>query len=117
METADSGFQWVFVPEEAACGAVSLVSVDAGPRRCFRIVVDPVLQCKLGQCVGLPPVTLAEEAGQEVLPGGGPRLHQPAFSIVLRSDLNYSICSFHRPGRAESLRAPLPRLCQVPLAG
>ncbi|KAF3859073.1 hypothetical protein F7725_021472 [Dissostichus mawsoni] len=61
--------------------------------------------------VGLPPVTLAEEAGQEVLPGGGPRLHQPAFSIFLRSDLNYSICSFHRR-RAESLRAPLTRLCQ-----
>ncbi|KAI9523828.1 hypothetical protein NQZ68_024350 [Dissostichus eleginoides] len=109
METADSGFQWVFVPEEAACGSVSLVSVDSGPRVPCSSLLAPA-------GVGLPPVTLAEEAGQEVLPGGGPRLHQPAFSIFLRSDLNYSICSFHRR-RAESLRAPLTRLCQVPLAG
>ncbi|KAM7371275.1 hypothetical protein PAMP_010761 [Pampus punctatissimus] len=52
--------------------------------------------CLCNQSVGVPPVTLAEEAGQEVLPGGGPRLHLPAFSIFLRPYLKHLICSFYR---------------------
>lgn len=39
--------------------------------------------------VGVPPVTLAEEEGHEVLPGGGPRLHLPAFSNFLRPSLSH----------------------------
>lgn len=62
--------------------------------------------------VGVSPVTLAEEAGQEVLPGGGPRLHPPALSIFLCPILTHLICSFHRqrPERdlAESLNRALP---------
>lgn len=47
--------------------------------------------------VGVAPVTLAEGAEQEVSPGGGPRLHRPAFSIpILRSHLSQLGCSFHR---------------------
>lgn len=81
--------------------------------------------------VGVTPVTLAEGAGQEVLPGGGPRLHLPAFSIHLRPNLTHLICSSRRQ-RAESdpaeglecassrlphCRAALTGLCQVALAG
>lgn len=59
--------------------------------------------------VGVPPVTLAEEAGQEVLPGGGPRLHPPAFSIFLRPVLTHLICSFHRQPSEKDLSESLSR--------
>lgn len=78
----------------------------------------------------MPPVTLAEEAGQEVLPGRRPRLHPPAFSIFLRPYLNHLICSFCRRRAERDLpetlkfvasrfgycRAALTGLCQVALA-
>lgn len=79
----------------------------------------------------MPTVTLAEEAGRKVLPGGGPRLHPPAFSIFLRPYPNHPICSFHRrqaerdppktlkfvASRFGYYRAALTGLCQVALAG
>ncbi|KAA8581048.1 hypothetical protein FQN60_002629, partial [Etheostoma spectabile] len=73
--------------------------------------------------VGVPAVTLAEEVGQEVLPGGGPRLHPSAFSIFLRPNLNYFICSFYRQwaerDRAEGLQCAVSRFrhCRATLKG
>lgn len=75
--------------------------------------------------VGVPSVTLAEEAGHEVLPGGGPRLHLPAFSIFLRPSSSHFICCYARQGAENHkcvasilglCRAALTGLCQVPLA-
>lgn len=68
--------------------------------------------------VGVPPVTLAEEAGQEVLPGGGPRLHPPAFSVFLLPNLTHLICHYHRQ-RTESHERAAPILghCRAALTG